>query len=230
MTDIVAQLKEQAAVKAVELVEPGMVLGLGEGSTARFALQHIAQRLAEGKLHDIVAVPCSRWVEQEALALGIPLTTLSDHSVIDITIDGADEVDPQLNLIKGGGGALLREKIVAQATRRQIIIVDNSKLSPALGTRWAVPVAVARFGWQSQARYLEGLGARVNLRVDENGVPFVTDDGNLILDCNFGTIARPDELAHRIKERTGIVEHGLFVGLTTDLIVASANGINHISK
>ena len=230
MTIEVAQLKEQAAIKAVELVEPGMVLGLGEGSTARFALQLIAQRLAEGKLHDIVAVPCSRWVEQEALRLGIALTTLADHSVIDITIDGADEVDPQLNLIKGGGGAFLREKIVAQATRREIIVVDSSKLSPALGTRWAVPVAVTRFGRQAQARYLEGLGARVNLRVDENGTSFVTDDGNLILDCNFGAIARPDELAHRLKERTGIVEHGLFVGLTTDLIVASANGINHISK
>ena len=227
MASQVAQLKEQAAIKAVEFIESGMVVGLGEGSTARFALQHIDRRLAEGRLYDIAGVPCSRWVEQEALRLGIPLITLAAHTVIDITIDGADEVDPELNLIKGGGGALLREKIVAQATRREIIIVDDSKLSPALGTRWAVPVAVTPFGWQSQARYLEELGARVNLRTGADDTPFVTDDGHLILDCNFGAIVRPAELAQRIKERAGIVEHGLFVGLTTDLIVASARGIKH---
>jgi ribose 5-phosphate isomerase A len=230
MTSQVAQLKEQAASKAVDFIEPGMVLGLGEGSTARYALQHIVQRLAEGQLYDIVAVPCSRWVEQEALRLGIQLTNLADHPVIDITIDGADEVDPQLNLIKGGGGALLREKIVAQTTQREIIVVDDSKLSPALGTRWAVPVVVTPFGWQSQARYLEELGAGVDLRFDENGAPFMTDDGNLILDCDFGAIAQPDDLGHRIKERPGIIEHGIFADLATDLVVASADGISHISK
>jgi ribose 5-phosphate isomerase A len=203
---------------------------LGEGSTARIAIQHLAARLAQGELQNIVGIPCSRWVAQEAQRLGIPLTTFAENPTIDLTIDGADEVDPDLNLIKGGGGALLREKIVAQATKREVIIVDDSKLSPALGTHWAVPVAVAPFGWETQAAYLETLRAGVKLRIGEDGAPFVTDDGNLILDCSFGAIADPMELAHQIKGRAGIVEHGLFVGMTTDLIVASTDGVKHIKK
>jgi ribose 5-phosphate isomerase A len=205
-----------------------MVLGLGHGSTAVFAVRCIAQLLREGRLRDVLGVPCSRQVEAEARKLGIPLTTLDQHPTVDLTIDGADEVDPDLNLIKGGGGALLREKIVAQASRREIIVVDESKLSPALGTHWPVPVEVIPFGWCVQSAYLESLGARPTLRLREDGTPFKTDQGNLILDCHFGPISDPVHLAARLNERAGIVEHGLFLGLATDVIVASGQEIRHL--
>lgn len=223
-------LKEQAAVRAVEFVKPGMVVGLGHGTTTIFAVRRIAELLQAGGLKNILGVPCSIQVEKEAQHVGIPLTTLNEHPVIDLTIDGADEVDPNLDLIKGGGGALLREKIVAQASRREIIVVDESKLSPALGTRWAVPVEVVPFGWRTQALYLESLGADVNLRQDGNTKTFTTDQGNLILDCQFGPLSQPAELAAKLNARTGIVEHGLFLGLATDLIVAGAEGVRHIER
>lgn len=215
-------LKRKAAEKAVTLIEPGMVVGLGEGSTALWALRAIARKLADGSLRDIVGVPCSNNVERHARELGIPLTTLEDCDHIDLTIDGADEVDPQLNLIKGGGGALLREKIVAQASRREIIIVDESKLSPVLGTKWHVPIEVVPFGWGSQRRFLESLGARVALRQNKTGGNFITDQGNFILDSHFGLIHDPAALAATLAARAGIVEHGLFVGLTSQLIVATS--------
>ena len=223
-------LKEQAAVRAVEFVKPGMVVGLGHGTTTIFAVRRIAELLQAGALKNILGVPCSIQVEKEAQHVGIPLTTLEEHPVIDLTIDGADEVDPNLDLIKGGGGALLREKIVAQASRREIIVVDESKLSPALGTRWAVPVEVVPFGWRTQALYLESLGADVNLRQDRNTKTFTTDQGNLILDCQFGPLSQPAELAAKLNSRTGIVEHGLFLGLATDLIVAGAEVVRHIER
>ncbi|RMF38338.1 MAG: ribose-5-phosphate isomerase RpiA [Chloroflexi bacterium] len=226
----VQQLKRQAAERAVEFVESGMVVGLGHGSTTAFALRRLARLLQDGQLHDILGVPCSSHTEAEARRLGIPLTTLEEHPVVDLTIDGADEVDPALNLIKGGGGALLREKIVAQASRREIIVVDETKLSPALGTRWAVPVEVIPFGWRSQAAYLESLGAEVVLRRREDGTPFRTDQGNLILDCRFGPLPDPAPLAAQIKARTGIVEHGLFLGLATDVIVAGREGVRHLRR
>ena len=224
------QLKRQAAERAAEFVESGMVVGLGHGSTAAFAVRRLAELLQKGKLGNILGVPCSRQVEEEAQRLGISLTTLEEHPVVDLTIDGADEVDPDLNLIKGGGGALLREKIVAQASRREIIAVDDSKLSPALGTRWAVPVEVVPFGWRTQAAYIESLGARVSIRQHEQGNLFTTDQGNVILDCNFGPIPAPNEVAEKLNRRTGIVEHGLFLGLATDVIVASAEGIRHLKR
>jgi ribose 5-phosphate isomerase A len=224
------QFKQQAAERAVEFVESGMVVGLGHGSTAIFAVRRIAQLLREGQLQDIFGVPCSRQVEGEAQRLGIPLTTLDEHPVVDLTIDGADEVDPHLNVIKGGGGALLREKVVAQASRREIIVVDESKLSPALGTHWPVPVEVVPFGWRSQAAYLESLGARPVLRQNSDGTPFQTDQGDLILDCHFGPIQDPVQLAARMSERAGIVEHGLFLGLATDVIVAGEQGVRHLKS
>jgi ribose 5-phosphate isomerase A len=224
------QLKQQAARYAVGFVESGMVVGLGHGSTAILALRCIAQLLREGRLRDILGVPCSLQVEEESRRLGIPLTTLNEHSLVDLTIDGADEVDPELNLIKGGGGALLREKVVAQASRREIIVVDESKLSPTLGIHRPVPVEVIPFGWRSQAAYLESLGARPVLRLNENGTPFKTDQGNLILDCHFGPISDPAQLAARLSQRAGIVEHGLFLGLATDVIVAGVEGIRHLRR
>ena len=230
LTTDLAEFKRRAAERAVEFVESGMVVGLGHGSTTLFALRRIAQRLKEGSLEDILGVPCSRQVEADARQLGIPLTALAEHPTIDLTIDGADEVDPDLNLIKGGGGALLREKIVAQASRREIIVVDDSKLSPALGTNWSVPVEVIAFGWPSQAAYIESLDGRADLRQCEGGKPFTTDQGNLLLDCDFGPIADPAGLALKLNQRAGIVEHGLFVGLATDVIVADQSGIRHLKR
>ena len=218
--------KQQAAERAVDFVESGMVVGLGAGSTALFAVQRLAQLIGEGKLQNIVGVPCSIQTGDEAARLGIPLTTLDEHPVVNLTIDGADEVDPGFNLIKGGGGALLREKIVAQASQREIIVVDENKLSPLLGTKWAVPVEVLPFGWRAQALFLESLGAHITLR-QKAGVTYHTDQGNLILDANFGPIPDPAELARQLNQRAGIVEHGLFIGLATDLVVAGSNGTLH---
>jgi len=230
MEQDVVRLKQQAAERAVEFIEPGMVVGLGHGSTALFAVRRIAELLNAGKLSEILGVPCSHQVEKEARKLGIRLTTLEDHSVIDVTIDGADEVDPNLDLIKGGGGALLREKMVAQASHREIIVVDETKLSPALGTRWPVPVEVVPFGWRSQVLFLESMGARVRVRQVSDGKRFVTDQGNLILDCNFGPLSEPAQVAAMLKGRAGIVEHGLFLGLATDVFVANARGVRHLKR
>ena len=226
----VAQLKQQAAEQAVEYVEAGMVVGLGHGSTAIYAVRLIARLLQEGRLQDILGVPCSRQVEAEARRLGIPLTTLDEHPVVDLTIDGADEVDPRLNLIKGGGGALLREKMIAQASRREIIVADDRKLSPALGTRHAVPVEVVEFGWRAQVGYLTSLGGEAVLRCNADGTPFYTDQGNLIIDVRFGPMADPEPVARLLDERAGIVEHGLFLGLATDAIVAGREGIRHLTR
>jgi ribose 5-phosphate isomerase A len=222
--------KKQAAEKAVEFIESGMVIGLGHGSTAVFAVRRIAELLKAGTLKEILGVPCSKQVAAEAQQLGIPLTTPEEHPVIDLTIDGADEVDPNLDLIKGAGGALLREKIVAQASRREIIVIDESKLSAALGTQRALPVEVAPFGWRAQAAYIETLGARVSVRQASKGIPFKTDQGNLILDCTFGPIAEPALLGDALSTRAGIVEHGLFLGLATDVIVAGSEGVRHLRR
>jgi ribose 5-phosphate isomerase A len=220
--------KQQAADRAVECVESGMVVGLGAGSTTILAIRRIGQLLRKGRLRDIVGVPCSSAIEAEARALGIPIT-LDPAGAVDLTIDGADEVDPELNLIKGGGGALLHEKIVAQASLREIIIVDESKLSPVLGTHWPLPVEVVPFGGHSQRHFLASLGARVTVRQQHDGTPFRTDQGNLILDCAFGPIRQPAELAAKLDARTGIVEHGLFIGLATEVIVAGVDGIRHLT-
>jgi len=222
--------KQQAAERAVGFVESGMVVGLGAGSTAAIAVRRIADLMRQGRLRDIVGIPCSREVGEAARQLGIPLTTLQDCAVIDLTIDGADEVDPDLNLIKGGGGCLLHEKIVAQASRREIIIVDASKPSPRLGTKWSLPVEVIPFGWGSQRRFLEALGAQVTLRQTAGGRTFKTDEGNLILDAAFGPIEDPVALASQLDVRTGIVEHGLFLDMVSDLFVAGETSVQHASR
>jgi ribose 5-phosphate isomerase A len=222
--------KQEAAARAVALVESGMVVGLGAGSTAAFATRRIADLLRHGALRDVVGIPCSNEVGALARQLGIPLTTLEEHPVIDVTIDGADEVDPELNLIKGAGGALLHEKIVAHASRREIIIVDASKPSPRLGTKWALPVEVVTFGWSAQRRFLEDLGAGVTVRRVAGGEPFRTDEGHYILDAAFGPIADPRALARQLNDRTGIVEHGLFLDVATDLLVAGDDAVDHRTR
>ena len=223
-------LKQQAADQVLAYIRSGTIIGLGAGSTAILAVRGLAAKIASGELTYIRGIPCSSVIEAEARRLGIPLTTLEDHPVVDLTFDGADEVDPALNLIKGGGGALLREKLVAQSSRREIIIVDESKLSPALGTHWAVPVEVIPFGWRTQAAYLEALGARARLRPGADGAPYKTDQGNYILDSAFGPIADPVGLGARLDARTGIVAHGLFLGLATEVIVAGVSGIRRLKR
>ena len=229
-SDPQAALKKEAAENAVRYVESGMRVGLGTGSTAIFAIRRIGELLQSGTLKNIVCFATSRGSWDASVELKIPMMTEDLPQNLDVTIDGADEVDPQLNLVKGGGGALLREKLVAQATAREIIVVDESKLSPRLGTKHVLPIEVLPFGWSSQARFLESLGAKYLVRQTKDGNQYHTDQGNLILDCDFGPIADVATLARKLEERAGIVEHGLFIGLTKKVIVASANGVREINR
>ena len=224
------KLKQEAAEYAVQFVQSGMVVGLGTGSTAIFATRRIAELLRDGTLKNIVGFATSNFIWQEAQRLAIPLMDQAMPSKIDVTIDGADEVDPKFNVIKGGGGALFREKIVAQASDREIIIVDDSKLSPCLGTKHTLPVEVSPFGWESQFRYVESLGGEAVIRKNKDGSQFVTDSGNMIFDCQFGPIADVSDLAAKLGARAGIVEHGLFVGIANDVIVASDTGVRHLKR
>ena len=188
MTNQRDELKRLAAEAAVQQVRSGMVVGLGFGSTAIHALRAIGEKVQLGELEDVQGVPTAESIARAAVDVGISLTTLEDHPVIDLTIDGADEVDPELNLIKGGGGALLREKIVAQASRRLVIVVDDSKLSDRLGSQFRLPVEVLSFGWGSQTEFLVDLGAEVHMRQQADGSPYQTDSGNYILDCDVGVM------------------------------------------
>jgi ribose 5-phosphate isomerase A len=225
-----AALKKEAAEYAVRYVKSGMTVGLGTGSTAIFAIRHIGALLQSGELKDIVGFATSKVSWEAAVELNIPMLTEDLPRGMDVTIDGADEVDPQLNLIKGGGGALLREKLVAQASKREIIVVDETKLSSCLGSVHVLPVEVLPFGWRSQARFLESLGAKYLVRQTSDGREYRTDQGNLILDCDFGPIADVPRLALELQARAGIVEHGLFVGLTHSVVVAGANGIRELTR
>jgi len=224
-----AALKRGAAEYAVRhCVESGMTIGLGTGSTAIFAVRHIGELLRTGALKNIVAFATSKLTWDEAVRLNIPMLSVDLPKKLDVTIDGADEVDPELNLIKGGGGALLREKLVAQSTAREIIVVDESKLSPRLGTHHVLPVEVLPFGWRAQAAYLESLGATYSVRQDADGREYHTDQGNMILDCNFGPIASAAHLAGLLDRRAGIIEHGLFIGLAHVVVVSGSDGIREL--
>lgn len=218
-------LKRSAAEAAVRLVEDGMVVGLGTGSTATFAIEALARRARDG-LH-FVGIPSSESTAAQAAAAGIRLTSFAEHRQIDLTIDGADQVERgTLNLIKGLGGALLREKIVAASSRRLAIIVDGSKLVDQLGMQGPVPVEVVAFGLETVQARLEALGARVELRLSPAGAPFVTDSGNRILDCMFGPIADPAQLEERIGRVVGVVESGLFISRADRVFVADPSGVH----
>lgn len=230
MDEQIRAYKMQAAARAVEFVKSNSVIGLGTGSTAILAVRIIGEKLKNGELRNIIGIPTSQSTAAEAQQLGISLSTLEEYPVVELTIDGADEVDSNLDAIKGGGGALLREKIVAQASSREIIIVDESKPSPQLGTKWAVPVEVISFGWGSQRIFLESLGASVHLRLNSHGSPYVTDHGNLILDADFGAMADPFAIAAEMERRAGVVEHGLFLNMVSDVIIAGQNGIKHLTR
>ena len=211
----------------MDFVESGMVIGLGTGSTAIFAIRRIGALVASGELQNVLGVPTSTVSAALAEEVGITLTTLAEHPVVDVTIDGADEVDGDLNVIKGGGGALLHEKIVAQASLREGIVIDDAKLSEQLGSQHALPVEIVQFGWRPEEEYLTDLGAEVDVRRGADNNVFVTDEGNWILDCTFPPIENPERLAAQLSRRAGVVEHGLFLGLATDLVIASAEGVEH---
>jgi len=271
--------KKLAAEKAVESIQEGMVIGLGTGSTFQFALEAVSKKIKDGSLKNIVGVPTSEQTKNEAIRLGIPLTTLNElyrkyevqsardeegsakyevqgardesqfsirqikrgqvpnsQFVIDVTIDGADEVtvyNPEhdlsgegsiiINLIKGGGGAMLREKVIAQNSRRNIIIIDESKLSEKLGEKFSVPVEVLQYSFEAEKKFLESLGADVTIRKNTDGKNFVTDEKNFILDANFGAIENVTELNNILNGRAGIVEHGLFVNVADEVIYGEKN-------
>lgn len=221
-------LKRRAAEAAAAEVEDGMVLGLGSGSTAELALHALAARMAAGLR--VSGVPSSERTAALARRLGLPLTGFADHARLDLTIDGADEVEAgTLALVKGRGGALLREKIVAAASRRMLVVVDRSKLVPRLG-RGVLPVEVVAFGWQATLARLEALGLRPALRRIPDGAPFVTDGGNHIADCNPGPIADASALDAALHGIVGVVETGLFLGLATQVIVAEPGGVRVLGR
>ncbi len=223
-------MKKQAGYFAASLVQSGMVVGLGTGSTAIHAVRKIGEFVQAGELKNIIGIATSVRTDAEARQLGIPLMEDSLPREIDITIDGADEVDPEWNLIKGGGGAMLREKVVAQASKRMVVVVDETKISDCLGTRFDLPVEVLRFGWESQRDFLAALGAEVKVRQESKGLDYRTDSGNMILDCHFGPVPDPAVLAAKLSQRAGIIEHGFFIGIATDLVIAGAQGIQYKRK
>jgi ribose 5-phosphate isomerase A len=213
-------LKRRAAEQGVQRIESGMLVGLGSGSTATLAIEALGRKLASGELRDIVGVPTSIRTKALAEALGIPLTTLDDRQHLDLTIDGADEADPRGDLIKGGGGALLWEKIVAVASRRYVIVVDETKVVRVLGERFPLPVEVVPFGWRTHLDAIVALGATPSLRVGGSGQPFVTDAGNYLIDCRFPNgMADPRQVDRVLRDRPGVVETGLFLGMAPEVIV-----------
>jgi len=208
-----------------------MRLGLGTGSTVAHFLDVLAARIRAGTVTGLVAVPTSVRTEERARELGIPLAKLDEAAPLDLTVDGADEVGPGLDLIKGLGGALLREKMVAQASRRLVIMVDDSKEVGRLGMRVPLPVEVIRFGWRAQLTFLRQIGGEPTLRASEDGSPFVTDNGNHMLDCRFAEgLDDPEAVEDALRRRAGVVESGLFLGLATAVVVAGAGGVRVLER
>jgi len=216
------QEKEAAGRASVRFVKDGQIVGLGTGSTAAYAVRFLGERVRQGL--KIRGIPTSVATRDLAASLGIPLATLEEFQQIDVTIDGADEVDPHFNLIKGGGGALLREKIIASASRQNIIIGDSGKKVSMLG-KFPLPVEIIPFAQPLLARRIEALGAKVKLRLKADGSPFVTDEHHHILDCHFGRIPDPPALARQLDAMPGVVEHGLFIGTTTVVLIAKGHDV-----
>src|SRR5882672_6186559 len=214
------QEKEAAARASLRFVKDGQIVGLGTGSTAAYFIQLLGEQVKKGLR--IRGIPSSDRSREQAANLGIPLTTLDECQQIDVTVDGADEVDPQLRLIKGGGGALLREKIVASATKQLVIVADATKRVPVLG-KFPLPVEVIKFAQALITKKIEALGAQVELRRGAEGKPYLTDENNYILDCRFGQIPDADGLARRLSDMPGVVEHGLFIGMASVVLVAAGS-------
>ena len=216
------QEKEAAARASLRFVKDGQVVGLGTGSTAAYFIKLLGEQVKNGLR--VRGIPTSVRSRELAESLGIPLTTLDECQEIAVTVDGADEVDPQLRLIKGGGGALLREKIVASATRQMVVVADATKQVQRLG-KFPLPVEVIKFAQALVAKRISALGAQVQLRTDADGKPFLTDENNHILDCRFGEIQDPDALARQLSDMPGVVEHGLFIGLASVVLFARGSEI-----
>jgi ribose 5-phosphate isomerase A len=219
--------KEAAARASLKYVHDGQVVGLGTGSTATFAIRLLGERVRGGL--KIRGIPTSIASRDLAGQLGIPLVTFDEVQEIDVTIDGADEFDPALELIKGGGGAMLREKIVASASRQLVIVTDSSKQVPVLG-KFPLPVEVIGFAEPLVAKKISDLGAKVVRRLDSSGRPYITDENHHILDCHFGQIADPATLARTLSEMPGIVEHGLFVGMASAVLMATAGEVKEFRR
>ncbi|MBX3463442.1 MAG: ribose-5-phosphate isomerase RpiA [Planctomycetes bacterium] len=213
--------KRNAAFAAADLVPNGATVGLGTGSTFRFVLERLAERMRDGL--QVRGVPTSRDTAARAAAAGIPLLELDEVDRLDLAIDGADEVDPQKNLIKGGGGAHVRERAVAAAARELVVVVDEKKLVPVLGRAFLLPVEVLPFGWKHAERRIAATGCKPALR-QQGGQPFVTDNGNYVLDCKFDGIDDPAWLDEHLNALVGVVDHGLFVGMTGRVVVGQADG------
>ena len=225
-----AQWKKAAAEATANLVENGMVVGLGTGSTAAYFIARLGRRIAEDGLK-ISGIPTSEGTATQARAAKIPLTSFAEHQRIDLTVDGADEVElGTLNLIKGHGGALLREKIVAAASTRMVVVADETKLVDRLGSLVAVPVEVAQFGWQATAKRLEQIGGNPLLRLGGGKRPFVTDGGNYVIDCALGPMANPTEVAEQLDHIVGVVEHGLFLGLACEAMIGCREGVKILKR
>lgn len=220
------QEKEAAAQASLRFIEDGQVVGIGTGSTAAYFIKSLGKQVKNGLR--IRGIPTSEHSRQLAASLGIPLATLDECPEIDVTVDGADEVDPQLRLIKGGGGALLREKIVASASKQVVIVADSSKRVPVLG-KFGLPVEVIKFAQAVVRNKIEALGAKVSLR-QQNERPYLTDESNYIFDCHFGEIAGTDRLARQLSDVPGIVEHGLFIGIASVVLVAEGREVIELRR
>jgi ribose 5-phosphate isomerase A len=224
------QWKRAAAEDAAKLVESGMVVGLGTGSTAAFLVSALGRRVAKENLR-IVGIPTSERTAEHARSLNIPLTTFAEHTEIDLTIDGADEILPgPLYLIKGHGGALLREKIVAAASKRMVVVGDESKIVERLGSLVSVPVEVVPYGWQATEKKLARLEGKPALRLGVDNKPFVTDGGHYIIDCAFGAMNDPKEIAHHLDHVVGAVEHGLFLKYASEAFIGGPGGVKALQK
>jgi ribose 5-phosphate isomerase A len=231
MTTDTDLLKRQAAERAVELITSGMVVGLGTGSTMQPLLDALGRRLRDGTVRNVIAVPTSEATAQRCRTLGIPLATLDEYPELAMALDGADEVDPRLDAIKGLGGAMLREKVVALAAKRFVLVVDESKLVRRLGTRAPVPVEVAPFGWSVLIPFFEKLGAEPALRCGPGGAPFVTDNGNYVVDCRFARgMADPAAVSRALARRTGVVEDGMFLRIAKLVVVAGRRGVRMLRR
>jgi len=232
MIDKQAQLKQEAARYALSLVENDMILGLGTGSTTAFFVQFLGEALQEGRLRNIVGIPTSERTAQHARELGIPLTTLNEVDYLHLVVDGADEVNPDLNMIKGLGKALLREKLVEVHARQFWVIVDESKLVQRLGERGPLPVEIVPFAHEATVRWLNRLpGCRAELWLREDGSPWVTDNSHYLVLCWFEEgIREPEALARTLNSWPGVMEHGLFLGMASGVIVASPDGVRTLSR
>lgn len=219
-------LKRAAGEAAAALVTDGMVVGLGTGSTVRFAIDALGRRVKEGLR--LRGIPTSKASEEQARALGIPLTTLDDVAVVDLTIDGADEFDPQLRLIKGGGGALTREKVVAKASRRMVVVADASKQVERLGSTFALPVEVIDLAKGPLLRKLAALGATAKVRLTANGVPYRTDNGHIVVDGKFPFVADPARVEAELEAMPGVLACGLFLGLCDTVLLGTPDGIKTV--